>query len=433
MDGIIISVRNVCTRWRTVSEDEEIWKDWVYSPSENTAEKAIICMLKNVPALRKFRYFGTCNIIEPLYESCKKLTVLKLLRLKLSPALVKLTMERLPELKHLCLKISPTEEGLQITRIIGQSQTLEKLQLLSSGGKTVREGLLKPIADGCPNLISLKCENFNCRNSDICYLMQRKSRQLEEYCHYRPVSADLINAINQCTNLRRLAFADAYLEASCDPIPPIKDLENLKMIEVVRCSFPMLKILPLTVFLDRLPHLTCIGISFSDGNIDDLINKIILKCPILTHLDLEGNNELRCRAFRNISCCKMLKYLDISRCKELRKKAMKYVAEGCPQLQHLDVSNIPIPDSMFRQILRCRNLKTLLMWDCDSTDINPNLISTNLSGLLCLFIGPHFQLGDDVIRDMKQQMPNLTIRNASVLNGFKAYCKIKSECIAQAK
>jgi hypothetical protein len=243
------------------------------------------------------------------------------------------------------------------------------------------------------------------------------------------VSADLINAINQCTNLKKLVFAFANFEDPCQPVPPITNLKMLKLIEVIGCELSTLKILYLTVFLDRLSHLTYIGISFANGNIDDLINKIILRCPILTHLDLEGNDELRCRAFRNISCCKMLKYLDISGCKALHKKAMKYVAEGCPDLQLLDVSGIPISDSMLRQILRCGNLTCLLMRACDLTGIDLNRISIHLSGLLCLYIGPHFQLRDDVIRDMKQHMPNLTIRNASVLHARREYSQIKSEYV----
>jgi hypothetical protein len=189
----------------------------------------------------------------------------------------------------------------------------------------------------------------------------------------------------------------------------------------------MLNILPLTVFLDTLSHLSYIGISFAQGNIDDLINKIILKCPALASLDLEGNLELRCRALKNISSCKMIKYLDVSKCKELGKKAMKYVAEGCPDLELLDVSGIHISESMFRQILRCRNLKILLMRDCDLSHINLNLIPRNISGLSYLYIGPHSQLRDDVISDMKSRMPHLTIKKASVLPDPSEYSHIKTK------
>jgi Leucine-rich repeat (LRR) protein len=154
----------------------------------------------------------------------------------------------------------------------------------------------------------------------------------------------------------------------------------------------MVKKIPLTLFLETFPYLSYIGIPYAEGNIDDLTNKILLKCPSLKYLNLEGNSELHCRALRNISSCKLIKYLDVSGCTELGKKSMKYVAEGCPELQYLDVSGIPISEGMFRQILSCRNLKTLMMKGCDLGDIDLNLISTTIADLLSLHTGPRFQL-----------------------------------------
>jgi hypothetical protein len=52
-----------------------------------------------------------------------------------------------------------------------------------------------------------------------------------------------------------------------------------------------------------LSHLSYIGICHTTQNIDILTNKIILKCPLLTHLNLEGNDELHHRGLRNIRFC----------------------------------------------------------------------------------------------------------------------------------
>jgi hypothetical protein len=367
--------------------------------------------------------------MEKLSEFCRKINILQIPYTKLSAAIFKLTMERLTELAVLCISISPTQDGLEITRIIGQSKKLVSLDLRSFGAKTVTEGLLKPIADGCPNLSTLKCEAFNCHNSDICYLMQRKKHQLVSYSHYGHVSADLINAINECKNLKRLALIGVNFDGPFHKIPPITNLKNLSVLELPGCRFPMLKIIPLTLFLDRLSHLSYIGIPHAHANIEDLINKIIFKCPLLTHLNLEGNDELRCRALRNISCCKMLNYLDVSSCKQIGKKAIKYIAEGCPQLEHLDVSGIPLSDGMFRKILRCRNLKALLMWDCNLSGINLHLIPTNISGLLYLYIGPPSQLRDDVLSQVNHRMADLVIPQPSVAHNRNNYSKHKTEYI----
>jgi hypothetical protein len=431
MAEITFSARNVCTRWRKVSEHDEIWKHRAYCPAISRSEFNITSLLKGMPALRKFMYYGTCNVMKKLSKYCTKITALNVPHIKLSPNLLKLTMKRLTELTALGISLSPTQEGLQITRIIGQSETLVTLKLSSSGENSVTEGLLKPIADGCPNLKKLTCENFNCPNYEICYLMQRKRSQLVEYRHHRLVSADLINAIKQCTNLERLVFNEAYFDGPFHNVPANTQLHNLKVFQVLKCKFPTIKTFFLTVFHDKLSQLSYVGICFAQGHIDDLIKKIIRKCPALANLDLEGNLELRCRALKNISPCKMIKYLDVSKCKELGKKAMKYVAEGCPDLEFLDVSGIPISESMFRQILRCRNLKALFMKDCDIREINLNLIPANISGLSHLYIGPQFQLRDDVKSEMMSQMPHLTIKEATLLPGITEYTLIKSKYFKQ--
>jgi hypothetical protein len=419
--------RNVCTRWRKLCEDDGIWKGWGYCPQTSCSGKDITSSLKYIPGLRKFIYYGTCNVIEKLSDYCRKLEILHVPHIKLSADIFKLTMERLTELRELGVTISPTQEGLQITSIIGQSQTLATLHLRSSGERNVTQDLLKPIADGCPNLNTLRCESFNCHNNEICYLMQCKRRELEEYFHCRLLSADLINAMKQCPNLRRLVFTEVYFDGLFHNVHANTLLQNLKVFQMFRCNLKTINILSLEVFNETLSQLSYIGVSHAYGNIDDVINKIIQKCPVLKNIDLDGNTELRCRAFRNIGSCKMLKYLDVSRCTELGKKAMKYVAEGCRDLELLDVSGIPISEGMFGQILRCRNLKTLLMMDCDLSQINLNLIPTNLSGLSYLYIGPHFQVQDDVINDMKRQMPQLTIKKASVLNILSEYTHVKTK------
>jgi hypothetical protein len=123
----------------------------------------------------------------------------------------------------------------------------------------------------------------------------------------------------------------------------------------------------------------------------------------------------------------LLTCLDLSRCIELNKQAMKYIAEGCPLLQHLNVSCIPITERMFRQILKCTNLKTLLMRNCDLTGISLHLIPTNITSLLYLYIGPHFKLGDDVRYEMKRAMSQLVIKEASESCDASEYYRIKRD------
>jgi hypothetical protein len=193
----------------------------------------------------------------------------------------------------------------------------------------------------------------------------------------------------------------------------------------LKCELQAVRTLTLTAFHGVLSQLSYVGICYTQGNADDLVNEIILKCTALTILDLEGNFDLSFRALKNISSCKILKYLDVANCRELGKKAMRYVTEGCPGLEFLDVSGIHISERMFQQILRCSNLKCLLIKDCDLSEINLNLIPVNISGLSHLCIGPHLQIRDDVISDMKNKMPHLSIVETSTESGIIKYKVIK--------
>jgi hypothetical protein len=107
------------------------------------SRKKIVSMLKNMPALRTFRYNGTCNVrvVGPLSEHCRNIEVLLIPQVELSAALLEPTMQRLTALGDLCILIRPTQEGSQLTHIIGQSETLVSLSLKSSV-KTVKTGLL---------------------------------------------------------------------------------------------------------------------------------------------------------------------------------------------------------------------------------------------------------------------------------------------------
>jgi hypothetical protein len=317
-------------------------------------------------------------------------------------------MEYLKVLIELSVLITPTEEGMKMSRIIGQSETLTFLSLFSSDADTRMPGLLTPIADGCPNLNFLECEAFNCPTDEICYFLRCKKEQLLTYEHYGPVTANFFAAINSCTYLCRISLTSVEIYGLPEEIFRVSNLQHLVSLQLSDCSFPAVKIILLSVFVNLLSGLMHLCITNTEGNIDAVTNRILLRCPLLRHLELQGN-ELHCRSLRNIGFCKNLKYINISLCSTLGKKGMKYIAEGCPELIILDVSSNPISVLMFQQILRCRNLENLSMRNCDLSDINLLSIATRIDGLTCLHIGPHFQLPDHVRNELKQQMPQLVV------------------------
>jgi Leucine-rich repeat (LRR) protein len=426
IDDLSFSIRDVCPRWREVSEDDKIWFNLRYCPSAQAGVGEINSMLENMPALRQFHFYGTFNFIQKLCECCKRIRVLHIPYTTLSENSLTSAMRCLTELSELGISISPLEEGILYTRVIGQCVTLVSLTLYSSLGQIAERRLLRPIADGCPNLTVLKCRLRNSPTDEICYFLHRKKRQLVTYEHHGPLTARIFKALNKCTDLKSLSFfgdgSNGLFRGSC----PITKLQNLKSLEISYYELPTVRIITLTLFVSTLSHLSYIGLCCIGGYIDDLTNSIIQKCPLLTHLNLE-ENRLHYTGLRNIHSCTMLKYLDVSACGRLERRAMAYIAEGCPQLQHLDVSRNPVSREMFREILRCRNLKTLLMKNCHLTDINLCLISTHINGLLYLLVGPEFELPDEVRNQLKQEMPQLLIKEFSVSSDESEYLRMKTD------
>jgi hypothetical protein len=125
----------------------------------------------------------------------------------------------------------------------------------------------------------------------------------------------------------------------------------------------------------------------------------------------------------------MLRHLDISGCGCVGEEALRYVVEGCPNLQHLDVSGIPMSDGVFQKILTCKNLKSLFLTNCDLSKIKLDLIPKNIPGLLHLFIGPRYKIGYNSTRELSQHMPHLKIKDFSFLIGMNEYWRTKNEFV----
>jgi hypothetical protein len=184
----------------------------------------------------------------------------------------------------------------------------------------------------------------------MCYFLQHKVHQLVTYELHGAVTAIIFTAINECTNLKRISFFGNGSNGILNGTILITKLQNLKALEISVYTFPMVNIMAPMLFLNTFSHLSYIGLTYKGGDTDDLTYTIILKCSLLTHINLEGN-QLHYTGLRNINSCTMLKCLEVSACIRVGRRAITYVAEGCPQLQHLNVSHNPVSERMFRQIL----------------------------------------------------------------------------------
>jgi hypothetical protein len=71
------------------------------------------------------------------------------------------------------------------------------------------------------------------------------------------------------------------------------------------------------------------------------------------------------------------------------------------------------------------------MGDCDLSGIDLNLIASNISGLLYLYIRHYEQLRYNVVTEMKETMPQLVIKQALDFYDITEYLRIKTDIIPE--
>lgn len=379
VDDICLSVRNVCRQWRSVSEDDNVWMNMYYCPRKTTTKQELISKLKTMPSLRYFVYTGTHNVLGTMSKHCTKLKDLHIPYMEIRARHLRKAIRHLHYLEGLSVRI--TSRTARFTQIIGESQHLVRLSLTTGGGLHTTDQLLEPIASGCRKLKKLRCAYLDCPTEELCRLLQHKKRVLEEYEHCGRLSAAVFTAINGCKKLKKLRFNSISIEGPFDETISFVKLKYLTLVEFAGCPITMLKSVSRSLSIAPVSCLEQINLSFSDHKIDSITDSVFLACPSLKRLILAGNIRLCGYGLRNIKNCKMLEYLDMRYCLDLDWTAIKYVAEGSPRLQYLDLSGNHITLAMFQQILKCKNLKTLLLKGCDLRGFNLRHIKTRIPGL----------------------------------------------------
>jgi predicted secreted protein len=375
---LCVSVPNVCDRWRSVSQETMVWINKEYCPSTESSKQKIINTLQILPALRSFRYNGSLNLTIAVAEYCTKLKHLHIPYVPISATDLRALQRRLPSLESLATDVS---KGSDLTQIIAGFQNLLTLRLSTHYIRQPIHNLLKPIAYGCPKLKNLRCEYLDCPAEELLLLLQRKKQALEEYYHYGRLSEHVFKAINECTNLKTLRFCNAAFEGPFDEEICITKLKHLKTLEFLFSDFALLKNIPRSLSLVSFSSLLFFSLTFAYKNIDAIINSVLMTCPLLKRLDLEFSYGLHENGLKNISNCKMLESLNLRYCSKLKARAIQYVADGCPQLQYLDMSGNHITRDVFQQILKCTNLRTLLLARCDLRGLDLQLIKTHITNL----------------------------------------------------
>ncbi|XP_069675556.1 F-box/LRR-repeat protein 20-like isoform X15 [Periplaneta americana] len=354
---LVLSVQHVNYRWQELSRDRTLWKDRVFEP--RMRDKDNVRALKNMPCLRacvSTRGNNAKPIINSLCKYCDDIEYLSLDgydRLEY-PLLVKLT-NFFPNIQKLTIPFLKEDNPLQFSQLIGSLQNLTHLGF-SDRYVRVQDDVLKPIADGCPSLQHMNLGENMFKGEDVMYFLMKKLTQLLSFRAKCDMTLAIYFCILQCKKLEHLdcTGSGCSSDMTSNDIKLLRNLKNLKTLMLWHLSETQFRAIPSLLEAGSLSNITKLGIVQHD------LSCVVRNCPQLLELSVNGTKDVLEEGFKYIGNCKNLRYLSFSFCSNVTAKCLDYVAAGCPNLRHLDLSwTFHLDDSLFLSVLKCKNVRVL--------------------------------------------------------------------------
>ncbi|XP_069675555.1 F-box/LRR-repeat protein 2-like isoform X14 [Periplaneta americana] len=410
-NDLTLSVQHVNSRWKALYRDKKLWKDRVFEPDDRMLDEDIVHALKNMPYLRAYVSTGATNtelIINALCTYCDDIDCLDfdgscILEYSL---LVKFT-NSFSNIQKLTIPYLEEDNPLQFSQLIGSLQNLTHLGF-TTRFSFVPDGVLKPIADGCPSLSHLDLWDNRFKDEDIKYFLTKKQTQLLSFRVECYISLETFKCILQCKNLKNLQYTGiGYCpDETSNNIKLLENLKNLKTLMLWYLTETQFRVVPCFLEAGCLANVTKLG--FIAYDLYDL-SSVVRNCPQLIDLSVNGATPVLEEGFKHIGNCKNLRSLSFPRCSNVTSKCLEYVAAGCPNLRKLDLSNCcSLNDSLLPSVLKCKNLRVLDISHSGFRGTNFHLIPSHLVQLRELVIY-ECQVRNRVWDRLLKQMPHLKL------------------------
>ena len=238
-------------------------------------------------------------------------------------------------------------------------------------------------------------------------LLKSKLTKVEYLMTGSKINNEIMNTIYECKKLKKLCIIS--LEESC-VIDMIKllSLENIEDLHIY------------VTYKSNIEISSFEGIHFSrvmklemrcESNLQNFhLHTIWNICPNLQHFKLLSHH-LNDQAFEGIHKCKYMKYIDVSSCNPgFYNGFLRFISEGCPYLEFLDVSNSPKKIRYDIRILEnCKHLKYLLMENQIIIDEHLALIPNLFPNLIEIRLFRCQNLSQELLNRLKRKMLNLQI------------------------
>lgn len=360
VEDLVNNIRNVCSRWRNVTQANKLWKNISYKPPSTKCDDEIISFLKLMPQLRIFIFNSCCfkvdGIINTLCSQCKHLHTLICDCVVITTIHLQKISECLPNLESLQLSqwqmIDETALG-----ILGQFQSLKKLTCVNIGPASTY------ISNGTPVFKSLEHVEMIAYCTEDLLTHGREQANSWNSFHFLHLLPEFMNLKHLSIDFRMLHFS-GFETVFCN----INKLKNLKTICFKSLFHSDKEILTKMFSAGSLPKLWKIDLSNCLNLHLRTVQAISKSCPNVQEIRFSRCVYFDDKCAEALVSFPLLRWLDLSCCNRVSETGLAALAR-CPKLEALDLSwRAVVPHRTLRVVSTFPKLKALVL---NHTEILP--------------------------------------------------------------
>jgi hypothetical protein len=405
-EDLSMTVPLVNHRWKALSQTPSLWSHLTFTPPVNMSDKQVAHALQTMPHLKSFRLQHGKNvdlIVDALCEYC--------------PDIQDIVMDR---------KRGPSKGRL--AKLLTTYSGISRLNVLVAGNVlqidyTQLYGISTPRHSSLFLFVALDPETRRRIDWEV-----HGGRAL--YIHSLPQGVELLKArrealqfLTLCSRLTSKELDVIYtceqLRSLClksyDRVVTTLDLDSLTRLQNLEC-------LQLYIHHNRdtqrslrarytsnMPRVVKLEIVSSFSFSNSSISRMISCCPNLQYLKIQ-TAALNDECFTTIDNCNSLKHIDISCNYLLTDDTVKYIANGCAELEFLDVSScIAMTERIVSFLKPLKRIQELRLDHHKLSVQRFRSIPVQLPSVRILSIDSCSQLSAADIHDLATRYPNLQL------------------------
>ncbi|XP_067015804.2 F-box/LRR-repeat protein 2 [Anabrus simplex] len=311
---LVLSIQNVCSRWRELVQTTRLWKNVVYCPGEDASSEEVVEMLKISPKLQNIIFKVKCDdrVLQAITDNCAELRKLQISGLPdLDLKFIKNLQENCPKVEHMSIP-HPVLTDLDKCEVVGRFTNLRVLLL--TGSPVTRFLInLKPVADHCKELEQLVFENAKFEINDLNYLLCMRKGTLHTLgvCCCNESGECVLPAVSLCKLKSLSLFNYWHCHRHHKKIEHFGQLKTVRVLKIGNLWGVTSDHIKQIFENENMRQLVELSIRYSRYFGDNVIEVIVRNCPLLRNLTVKSCRKMTDASLKIMCNFKELNYLCI--------------------------------------------------------------------------------------------------------------------------